>query len=72
KPEMLAVARSFGERCKLRDPLHLRNLINLADIYRLMGDSAKAQETWKRAETLDPDHATVQKLKTLLGAGRSG
>ncbi|MCE9597489.1 MAG: SpoIIE family protein phosphatase [Spirochaetia bacterium] len=67
-PRMLSLARAYAERCKLRDPLHVRNLINLSDVYRRLGDAGRAQETWIRARSIDPAHPGVQKLKTLLSA----
>ncbi|MBL8021502.1 MAG: SpoIIE family protein phosphatase [Leptospirales bacterium] len=68
-PAMLTLARAYGERCKLRDPTHLRNLISLADVYRLLGDRVRAQETCARARAIDPLHPGLQRLESMLSGG---
>jgi tetratricopeptide (TPR) repeat protein len=59
-------AIDFGERCMLREPEHLNNLINLADAYRLSGNTDRARQLVTRAVSLSPDHAAARKLADLM------
>jgi tetratricopeptide (TPR) repeat protein len=59
-------AIDFGERCMLREPEHLNNLINLADAYRLSGNADRARQLVTRAVSLSPDHAAARKLADLM------
>ena len=62
----LKAAIDFGERCMLREPEHLNNLINLADAYRLSGNTDRARQLVTRAVSLSPDHAAARKLADLM------
>ncbi len=65
----LPEALEFAERCRLRAPEHVGNLVNLADAYRLLGRKDRARAMWERAAALQPDHAGVQKLGERLNPG---
>jgi tetratricopeptide (TPR) repeat protein len=57
-----------GERVRLRAPEHSSNLLNLADVYRRMGDSGRALKLLAEAEALGEAAAaaTLAKLRDLL------
>ncbi|MBX7057921.1 MAG: SpoIIE family protein phosphatase [Leptospirales bacterium] len=62
----LSRAADFGERCRLREPQNTRNLVNLADCYRLLGARDRAAVLLHRALDLEPDHGRAGKLRQLL------
>ncbi len=59
-------AADFGERCRLREPRHLRNLVNLADIYRILGNSKRAEHMIDRALQIEPENARALHLRQSL------
>ncbi len=59
-------AADFGERCHLRDPENLNNLVCLADVYRLSGAVDRARVILERAERLDDSHEKVKQLAQAL------
>ena len=61
-------AIDFGERCQLREPDYLRNLINLADCYRLMKNYRRSSEIIESALELDNEDPSLLKLKSLVDA----
>lgn len=59
-------AIDFGERLRLRDPNNIKNLINLADAYRLDKNFERARKIYNEAEVLAPENAYLLRLKELL------
>lgn len=57
-----------GERVRLRAPEHAANLLNLADVYRRLGDVNRAEKLLAEAEALGDaaSAATLAKLRELL------
>jgi hypothetical protein len=58
---------SQGERLRLRDPEHVRNLINLADLHRINGNSRRSKQMLEEAAGLSPGHPSIRELRTRLG-----
>ncbi len=65
-PALISRAIDYGERARLRDPRHTNNIVNLADLYRLAGDDARARKRLAAALEYEPDHATGLKLRGIL------
>lgn len=61
-----ARAADFGECVRLREPHNVRNLVNLADIYRASGDKARAGKILEEALLLDAGNENAMKIKSLL------
>jgi serine phosphatase RsbU (regulator of sigma subunit) len=59
-------ALNYGERLFLREPNHLKNLLNLADIHRYLGNRKRANFLLNRIETIDPENQVAQKIRTML------
>ncbi|MCB1169207.1 MAG: SpoIIE family protein phosphatase [Leptospiraceae bacterium] len=59
-------ACDFGERCRLRNPGNVRNLINLGDIYRLMGNRGRGLSLLEEARRLEPENPSLAKLEAVL------
>ncbi len=59
-------AQDFGERLLLREPLNVRNLINLAQIYLSLKNFERAKVLSAEAFRLDPNNAIVSKIKQTL------
>lgn len=55
-----------GERCRLRNPRDIRNLLNLADAYRTEGDIPRARTILGEAKSVDAAHAGIEKLERML------
>ncbi len=70
KARRFGEAADFGERCRMRKPDLLGNLVNLGDIYRRMGDFERAGVMLDRARETDPNHEQVRKLAERLTAAR--
>lgn len=66
KAGLLRKALNFGERLRLREPSHLKNLINLAQIYIAFKKFDEAASTIRFALELSPENSTIQKIKDLL------
>ncbi|MGV3666891.1 MAG: SpoIIE family protein phosphatase [Leptospira bouyouniensis] len=66
KSKNLRKAIEIGERLRARDPKHIRNLINLVECYRLVGNLERAKKIFHRLAMITPDHPQVIKLKELL------
>lgn len=64
----LARAALEGERVRLRAPEHAANLLNLADVYRRLGDFSRAIKLLGEAESLGDaaPATTLAKLRALL------
>ncbi|MCE9500387.1 MAG: SpoIIE family protein phosphatase, partial [Leptospira sp.] len=62
----LKKAADLGERYKLREPKNTKNLINLADIYRLLGNFERAKEILGKALAIEPENPNAQKLEQIL------
>lgn len=66
KMKQLKMAADFGERVRLRNPRHIRNLINLADIYAVDGNAERASMLLQLALDLDPSNAgALRRMKSL-------
>ncbi len=61
-----STAADYGERLRLRKPGIAKNLFNLADTYRLMGNPVKAQEVLHQGLSIENDNAYALKLKKVL------
>jgi len=59
-------ATDYGEAVRLREPKLVRNLINLADSYRMLGDQARAAKFVDECFLLEPTNENAQKLRDLL------
>ncbi|MCB1139342.1 MAG: SpoIIE family protein phosphatase, partial [Leptospiraceae bacterium] len=55
-------AIDYGERCRLRMPDHARNLANLADCYRLMGQTERSSLLARRALSMEPELAAARTI----------
>lgn len=53
-------AADYGERLKLRNPRHVKNLINLAEVYAKMRNLARAELLLDSALLVDPDNTTAR------------
>ncbi|TGM57783.1 SpoIIE family protein phosphatase [Leptospira adleri] len=61
-------AADLGERAFLQDPSLLKNLINLADIYRILNILPRANELIERALRIDPKNGKAMQVKNSLEA----
>jgi hypothetical protein len=61
-------AADYGERMRLRNREHLKNLLNLADIYRLSRNYARAAALVDEARVLPGSEEFVRKLEVHLKA----
>ncbi|MBM9498824.1 SpoIIE family protein phosphatase [Leptospira sp. 201903071] len=59
-------ALDFGERLKLREPTHIKNLVNLAQIYIALKNYKRAMEMVDIALTVDPHHEVILKIQEIL------
>lgn len=59
-------AVEYGERCRLRLPEHARNLANLADCYRLLGQLERARKLASQALNFESDLQPARQLMSLL------
>ncbi len=53
----------FGERFRLREPLNVKNLINLSDSYRMLDQLDNARKYLSRALKLEPTNKNALKLQ---------
>tara|TARA_Y100001937_G_scaffold128230_2_gene203241 strand:- start:21571 stop:23700 length:2130 start_codon:yes stop_codon:yes gene_type:complete len=60
-------ACDFGERCRLRDPSMVKNLINLGDLHRLLGNGNRARSLLAEALSLSPNSPSALQLQQKLG-----
>ncbi len=61
-------AADYGETFRRFNPDHVKNLINLADVYRLMKATPRALELLEKVKELEPDNKHYLKLKEILSA----
>lgn len=59
-------ALDFGERLKLREPNHIKNLVNLAQIYIALKNYKRAMEMVDVALSVDPKHEVILKIQDVL------
>ncbi|RME88034.1 MAG: stage II sporulation protein E, partial [Candidatus Hydrogenedentota bacterium] len=59
-------AIEFGETFRRRDPEHIRNLVNLADAYRKIGQKKRAMNILDKLLEMAPEDELVIKLKKVL------
>ena len=62
----LEQALDMGESGRLRDPEHARNLINLADTYRIGGNLNRAQKILREASAREPENRDVLRLTEMM------
>ena len=62
----LEKAADFGERLRMRDKDHLKNLLNLTDIHRLLKNVPRAEKLLSRALEIDPEDTRANKLREYL------
>ncbi|RME92622.1 MAG: HAMP domain-containing protein, partial [Candidatus Hydrogenedentota bacterium] len=60
------LAADYGERLALRNPLYIKNLINLVDIYLMLKVYGRAQEILEQAKQIEPDNPSIEKLEKKL------
>lgn len=60
-------ALDFAGRCRLREPGMLNNLINLADLQRLMGRAESARALLAKIRELEPKNEHAARLAEALG-----
>lgn len=48
------------------NPSNFSNLLNIADLYRILGDAGQAKLFAERAERIDPENKNIKKLNKLL------
>ena len=65
-PEYLRSAAELGEKLRVRSPNHLKNLIILSDIYRLLGNSFRAKKLLDEAFVLSPEDPKIGELRKRL------
>ncbi len=63
--EFLAAA-DFGERCRLRDPDMIKNLLNLADVYRGLKNFDRSRIMLARVLKMDPSNPEALRLRDAL------
>ncbi len=56
-----------AERLRSMEPENVKNLINLADLHRLQGDTDLARSTAEAAAKIDPEDRDLEKLRKLIG-----
>ncbi|PJZ69608.1 stage II sporulation protein E [Leptospira perolatii] len=66
KAGQLEKALDFGERLRLREPEHLKNLVNLAQTYLALKDYKKATIMAQAATKLDPNHEVLTKVQQVI------
>lgn len=66
KSRNLKKAIEIGERLRARDPKHVRNLINLVECYRLIGNIERAKKILSRIGAIAPENLQYLKLKDSL------
>ncbi len=59
-------AADYGERCRIRKPDHLKNLINLSDIYRLTANKERAVMILNEAAEIQPANENIVSLREIL------
>jgi tetratricopeptide (TPR) repeat protein len=62
------MAMEAGEKLKEISPNHTLNLLNLADVNRLMGKNAASIELTKLVLELEPDNTGANRLMQILKA----
>lgn len=60
-----AALKAAQEALKL-DPNNFQNLVNLADVSRLLGNTDRAYTYVTRAQGIDPENKNVKKLTRML------
>lgn len=63
------LAQEAAEKLSIADPNHILNLLNLADIYRLMGKLETARMVIDDLLTKDPENKTGLKLLEMINRG---
>ncbi|TGK05611.1 serine/threonine-protein phosphatase [Leptospira langatensis] len=69
--ELLRSASELGEKLRVRQPNHIKNLINLADIYRLLGNFFRSKKLLEEASLLSPGDPKIAELKKKLDSSNS-
>lgn len=72
KAGQLHKALDFGERLRLREPEHFKNLMNLAQVYIALKNYERAMTMVHSALRLDPDNEAVLKIRDVLKRNWSG
>ncbi|TGK59956.1 serine/threonine-protein phosphatase [Leptospira wolffii] len=62
----LQAAIEWGERLRVRNPSHTKNLVNLTDLYRISGNSIRARKLLEEAYQLSPEDGKVAELRKKL------
>lgn len=59
-------AIDLAERVKLREPLNVKNLVHLADLYTVNGNIPRAVKLLKKAKQIDPDNKKILMIQEVL------
>lgn len=59
-------ALNYGERLYLREPNHLNNLLNLADVHRFLGNTTRANFLLNKIDLIDPENELALKIKSKI------
>ncbi|WP_341865111.1 tetratricopeptide repeat protein [Leptospira barantonii] len=62
-------AAEIGEKAFVHDPDYVRNLINLADIYKILNIQDRAINFVRKALLLDPENSKAIQVKNSLEPG---
>ncbi|MCE9596545.1 MAG: SpoIIE family protein phosphatase [Spirochaetia bacterium] len=65
-------AADFGEAVRLREPALVKNLVNLADSYRMLGEPARAEKLVQESLALDPQNESAKRLREILERKAAG
>lgn len=61
--DLIERSAQAGERLRMRDRTHIKNLVNLIDIHMLRGDKTRAAQLFSELKDLDPSHKAIQLLE---------
>lgn len=67
KKVFLTESIELGERLRSRSPSHLKNLVNLADSYRISENLGRARKLFAEAKSVDSQDPKVLELERRLG-----
>jgi hypothetical protein len=59
-------AIDLGERLKLREPYNVKNLLNLIDSYRLVGNFERAKKLLLKSKEIESENPNIKKLDLAL------
>ncbi|NCN10024.1 MAG: SpoIIE family protein phosphatase [Leptospira sp.] len=60
------LASECGERCFIRDPMNIKNIINLADVYKKLDQGNRAKFLVNKVLKIEPNNRNALRLKEIL------